>query len=446
MKAGSNDTAALITSPILSDGSSPPSTKPPRCSQSTLLGVVCLILCLITWEAMGEMLQDVNVEYPKPAMLTFIVHSWYASLLIPWTIYRRNELKVTLLKHWTMVKLSLYLFPLMWLAAYLWYVSLRQTRVSANNAIYQSQCVFVYIVSLFILGERFDIKKASVLSICVFGVVLVIFTADRNAAAGGGGGGSSGNSSNITSPSSGPGKIVIHETLWGYSALLLGVVAFAIYEVLFKRFEQQAEEKKKEEKRAAGRLGSAGMTADSMSESQENFEASIIFLGLCGVVNICLGWPFVPIFDAIGWETFLLPNNHLTKQIMLNGFIDTIFNFAFIWGVALTSPVFMSTGTILIIPLGIFVDGFIGKGWMNFWQLCGVGFIVIGFLGLNYVEHLKKKMKKKNMSEESRRGGMKNNSKQLYQEAKTENNIEEGSQQKIGHSNDVVATNAEDMW
>ena len=41
---------------------------------------------------------------------------------------------------------------------------------------------------------------------------------------------------------------------------------------------------------------------------------------------------------------------------------------------------------------------------------------------------------------------MKNNSKQLYQEAKTENNIEEGSQQKIGHSNDVVATNAEDMW
>ena len=55
-------------------------------------------------------------------------------------------------------------------------------------------------------------------------------------------------------------------------------------------------------------------------------------------------------------------------------------------------------------------------------------------------------MKKKNMSEESRRGGMKNNSKQLYQEAKTENNIEEGSQQKIGHSNDVVATNAEDMW
>ena len=432
MKTERNDTAALITSPILSNSSSPPSTKPPRCSQSTLLGVACLILCLITWEAMGEMLQDVNVEYPKPAMLTFIVHSWYASLLIPWTIIRRNELKVTLLKHWTMVKLSLYLFPLMWLAAYLWYVSLRQTRVSANNAIYQSQCVFVYIVSLFVLGERFDIKKAGVLSICVFGVVLVIFTADRNDA---GGGGSSGhNSSNITSsPSSGPGKIVIHETLWGYSALLLGVVAFAIYEVLFKRFEQQAEERKKEEKRAAGRLGSAGMTADPISESQDNFEASIIFLGLCGVVNICLGWPFVPIFDSIGWETFLLPNVHLTKQIMLNGFIDTIFNFAFIWGVALTSPVFMSTGTILIIPLGIFVDGFIGKGWMNFWQLCGVGFIVIGFLGLNYVEHMKKKnggkkkIKKKYKS--ARGGGMKNNSTQLYQEAKTENNIEEGSQQ-----------------
>ena len=98
---------------------------------------------------MGELLQDVNLEYPKPATLTFIVHSWYAVLLLPWVIIRRNTLRAAVNKNWMMIKLALALFPLMWLAAYLWYVSLRSTLVSANNAIYQSQCVFVYIVSMF---------------------------------------------------------------------------------------------------------------------------------------------------------------------------------------------------------------------------------------------------------------------------------------------------------
>ena len=201
-----------------------PTVKPPRFTRSTYLGIFCLVLCLITWETMGELLQDVNIEYPKPAMLTYIVHSWYTILLLPWVVIRRNNLKATVNKHWMMVKLSVGLFPLMWLAAYLWYVSLRQTLVSANNAIYQSQCVFVYIVSLFVLGEKFDIKKVGVLALCVAGVVLVVFTASKST-----------ETTPTTPSSSSSGKVPaapvkIKETLWGYLALLLGVVAFALYE------------------------------------------------------------------------------------------------------------------------------------------------------------------------------------------------------------------------
>ena len=159
--------------------------------------------------------------------------------------------------------------------------------------------------------------------------------------------------------------------------------------VIFKKYEEKEEARKHAEIHAAGPLGSAGMESDSKQE--DVLEASIVFLGFCGLVNVAIGWPFILLFDLVGLEPFLLPTAKLTSQIMLNGFIDTIFNFAFIWGVALTSPVFMSTGTILIIPVGIVVDGMLGKGTMNFWQLCGVGLIVCGFLGLNVLASSQKK-------------------------------------------------------
>ena len=408
-----------------------PKQVPPRFSRSTILGIFCLVLCLITWETMGELLQDVNIQYPKPAMLTYVVHSWYTTLLIPLVIYRRDNLKAVVNKHWMMIKLAVGLFPLMWLAAYLWYVSLRQTLVSANNAIYQSQCVFVYLCSLVILGEKFDLKKVGVLALCVAGVVLVVFTGTSEP-------GSVTNATLLTAPSSssssssssGPEKIVIHQTLWGYAALLLGVIAFAIYEVLFKAYEQREEKRKRKERRAAGRLGAAGMTSTE-NEGEDNLEASVVFLGTCGVVNIVLAWPFIPLFSAIGLEPFEWATPALTRSIMLNGFIDTIFNFAFIWGVALTSPVFMSTGTILIIPLGIAVDGLLGKGSMNFAQLCGVGLIVCGFLGLNIVERLNHRKKKRSCgSSNDKMAGNGNNG--------AENGSFSGAA--------VVVTNAEDAW
>lgn len=388
-----------------------------KCSRSTLLGIFCLILCLITWETMGELLQDVNLNYPKPAMLTYIIHSWYSVLLIPWVIIRRNKLKETINKHRVMVKLSVGLFPLMWLAAYLWYVSLKSTLVSANNAIYQSQCVFVYIVSLFVLGEAFDMKKVAVLALCVVGVVLIVFTASKPPP-------ENVKNATMTTPSSsspsntGTHSVKIKQTLWGYIALILGVVAFAIYEVIFKKYEEKEEKRKKNEIIAAGKL-SAGMVSENHQE--DILEASIIFLGFCGLVNVFIGWPFIFIFDATGLEPLILPSSELTSQIMLNGFIDTIFNFAFIWGVALTSPVFMSTGTILIIPLGIVVDSLLGKGTMNFWQLCGVGFIICGFLGLNLLS-----IKKNNVN--NNRG----------------TNVTDNKEASFTSS--VVVQDAQDMW
>ena len=150
--------------------------------------------------------------------------------------------------------------------------------------------------------------------------------------------------------------------------MIISVMGFALDEVMFKRAETAREV-------AAGE-GEDGAKASKLEES-------VLFIGFSGIINLLIGWPILLILDATGVETYE-PMGNFGGQIMLNGFIDTVFNAAFIWGVSLTSPLFMSTGTIMIIPVGIVVDILLGKGSLTFVALCGVFLIVAGFLTLSF--------------------------------------------------------------
>ena len=377
------------------------------CSRETSLGVACLVVCLVAWETMGELLQDVNLEYPKPSLLTYVVHSAYALVLLPWLVYRWGALRAALLPHAHMAKLALKVFPLMFAAAYFWYVSLAQTLVAANNAIYQTQCVFVYVFSILLIGDRLQCGKATALVLCVSGVCFVVISsADQSSAKTAAPAPSS--SSGGSSGGGGGSGHIIHETLFGYFCLIGSVVSFALYEVLFKREELLGVGDGGGSHRVSGSHGAgtpgsgaegAGAAAGGKSVSEraveaeednegadanaESFEGSIVFLGCCGLVNIVLGLPIVLVLSATGVEPLDMPSHDLLRQILLNAFLDVFFNFAFIWGVALCGPLFMSTGTILIIPVGICVDAMLGKGEMTGAGLVGVVLIAGGFCMLN---------------------------------------------------------------
>jgi drug/metabolite transporter (DMT)-like permease len=361
-----------------------------RCSRSQWLGVACLVVCLISWETMGELLQDVNLGYPKPGFLTYLVHTCYGAALVPWCIYRRGEIKARLRANTAIFTLALKMFPLMWCAAYFWYVSLPRTLVSANNAIYQSQCVFVYIFSILLLGDKLRLAKSVALGLCVTGVLFVVFSVPPSDAGGGASPSPSPAAPTSASPSSAAAAPVIHQTVGGYLALIVSVMTFALYEVLFKRAEML-----REEDAGVGDASNDNYHHDSNNNHHPNMggaglEESLLFLGFSGVINFIIAWPILLILGVTGVEVYE-PMGEFGGQIMLNGFIDTVFNGAFIWGVSLTSPVFMSTGTIIIIPLGIVVDIVLGKGSMSFVALCGVCLIVAGFLALNVISSRQQK-------------------------------------------------------
>jgi drug/metabolite transporter (DMT)-like permease len=54
-----------------------------------------------------------------------------------------------------------------------WYISLEQTSISANTAIYNSNSIFVFVFSIFLLKERVTALKIVAVTVCLGGVVVI---------------------------------------------------------------------------------------------------------------------------------------------------------------------------------------------------------------------------------------------------------------------------------
>lgn len=121
----------------------------------------------------------------QPYLLTYLMHAGYAVFLLPWAIMmavlrhrERADAAAGLVQRRVacvtrhMLLLS-FLFNLIGLGSSLtWYISLPQTSVSANTAIYNSSSALVFLMSVWLLRERPSLLKIlSVLaSIAVRGV------------------------------------------------------------------------------------------------------------------------------------------------------------------------------------------------------------------------------------------------------------------------------------
>ena len=68
--------------------------------------------------------------------------------------------------------------------------------------------------------------------------------------------------------------------------------------------------------------------------------------------------------------------------------MDGAFNLLFILGILLSSPLFMTVGSILTIPVAVVADMIVHHYVMPWLGFLGIALIVLGFLGLNLSEVL----------------------------------------------------------
>lgn len=114
-------------------------------------------------------------------------------------------------------------------AGYTWYLSLPETSVSANTAIYNSSCTIVFLISVFALGEDVTLYKVGIpcqlklitsqvlsVALCVGGVIVISIFGHKPS--------DSGEEKN---------------TPFGYIMVIASTVSFAVYEVCYGVYTQK---------------------------------------------------------------------------------------------------------------------------------------------------------------------------------------------------------------
>jgi drug/metabolite transporter (DMT)-like permease len=363
----------------------------------------------ISWVCMGEFIQGMQNGWGKPWFITYVIHSGYSLTLIPWAYlrwrrtgrlsccsFRRCQLfaedAALVVPMRQLLVLASFLQVLSSFSGFTWYLSLPATLVSANNAIYQSASAFVFVFSIFVLSEAVTLPKIVALLVCLAGVALVSFAP--------------------TSSADG-----VNQTVVGYLWVLASVLGYSAYEVFYARFSelrvvQWADVCRRIAHRQPHIQASATDASSPKSCSEENASAdtesllpatpepapipnavvlpvtqspalkaeiAAFNLGAMGAITFLMQWPMFFVFDATGIETFEWPPAAKLRLLALNTVLDTLYNVALLFGIQITSPLWMSLGTILVVPASMVADKIIHNAAVSGQAAGGIVMIILGF-------------------------------------------------------------------
>jgi len=219
----------------------------------------------------------------------------------------------------------------------MWYTSLGLTVVSLNNTIYQSNCVFVLLFSFLLLDEQLTFKKFFACIVSIGGVVMVTFSMPLDA----------------NSPS---GNSVV-----GIICDVVACVLWAVWEV-----------------------GFTFITTKHLQMTNRMADTLLFMVGI-GAVNLLLFWPSLVLLHYAGIESFELPpdDEAILSIVILIG-LDILFCISLLYGIALCSPIFMSMGMVLVIPITFFADIIVFRKQsmdiINVYSMVGAACIIFGFV------------------------------------------------------------------
>jgi len=154
-------------------------------------------------------------------------------------------------------------------------------------------------------------------------------------------------------------------TAGGYAWCLGSVVLYAAYEVVYKKYVTDSND------------------PVPIANSQR-------FLGLIGVMTLVLVWPLFFLLNEVpGLDTKAMPDQAWQwEYIFVIAACDTSFNLFLLLTIVLTSPLFTSVGTILVIPISTLVDYELNGTLLPARAFIGVGMIICGFAAIVYAEFL----------------------------------------------------------
>jgi drug/metabolite transporter (DMT)-like permease len=389
---------------------------------------ICIGLIVSAWVAMSLLLQGLQDGWQKPWFILYTIHSGYAINLIPFAAlhaHRRAAAPPGVAPPVPLRTLARYAGALQLLAAfvgYSWYLSLPSTLASANNAIYQSSALVVYLLSIPLLGEAVTAPKLAATAVSIVGVCLVSFAGSE-------------------SSSSSDGSAPVHQSAAGYAWVLVSVVCYALYEIAYARMMgagghghghghggsgaarwlPAACRRRRRARSSDGHGdggGGSGSEADELLAHHSHdddgdagstdagtaataaplpppataasvpphwqllvrAETSAFVVGAMGVWSLLTLWPVFFALHYSGVEAFELPPPPKARLLAVNVVLDAVYNLALLLGIVVSSPLYMSLGSMLVVPATVAADWAVHGSLLGGQAGGGVALILTGFL------------------------------------------------------------------
>ena len=195
----------------------------------------------------------------------------------------------------------------------------------------------------------------------------------------------------------------------GYVFLVISVLLYALYEVLYKYCIEEAEPCNHHES-SSQELPGVEATTQPLLSAEEGQKRSIqtvpdkivstpspmaklllelefpmLLSALVGLVSVLSQWPVFFLLDALPAGSLLHEVNNLSFSqhdwvlLATNSFLDSWYYMLLVFGIALTGPVFMSVGVMLVSPVSIVVDWFLHGTELRIASWFGVAAVIAGF-------------------------------------------------------------------
>lgn len=239
------------------------------------------------------------------------------------------------------VKLGLEFCMLWFLANYFAAACLEYTTVASSTILASTSSIWTLLCGSLMRVERFTLRKflgvcASLTGVILISSVDVSGETDENRG---------------SFPHKTPRELAIGDAMAFISAVLYG-----FYAVYMKK-----------------RIG---------DESKVNMP---LFFGLVGTLNVCLLWPGMVVLHLTGIETFQLPpTGKILTIVLVNSASSLVSDFCWAYSMLLTSPLIITVGLSLTIPLSLVGQMVLDKQYSSPLYWVGAAVMVVSFLFINH--------------------------------------------------------------
>lgn len=239
------------------------------------------------------------------------------------------------------VKLSLEFCLLWFLANYFAAACLEYTTVASSTILASTSSIWTLLCGALLRVERFTLRKligvcASLAGVILISMIDVSGETDENRG---------------SFPHKTPRELAIGDTMAFISAVLYG-----FYAVFMKK-----------------RIG---------DESKVNMP---LFFGLVGTINVVLLWPGMVILHLTNIEKFELPpTNRILTIVLVNSASSLVSDFCWAYSMLLTSPLIVTVGLSLTIPLSLIGQMVLDKQYSSPLYWVGAIIMVISFIFINH--------------------------------------------------------------